>query len=261
MAWFSSVPGLASSLFGFGLFFFGFRMLRSGRLLADIPRMPIRSVALGMVTIEGKVQAYQMVPGPVSSRPCCFYKVRIEEWDKKNQRWDFLADDWGGPRFFLSDDTGKVLIDAYGADLDFEPPQSLVRKVSSERPVDVKDENDPKDSELMLYIASRPMTDSGELAGTTPFVPAVGYYRLSEFLVLPGQQYQVTGTCKENPDSKSEDDRIVICADQDEPTFVISAHNRLMEPADERTGLGWAMILIGAIYASFCIWAGLSEMR
>ena len=51
---------------------------------------------------------------------------------------------------------------------------------------------------------------------------APGPYRLTEWLVLPGQEYRVVGTCVENPESKDLSDRNLICRPS-ESTFVISS--------------------------------------
>jgi hypothetical protein len=67
--------------------------------------------------------------------------------------------------------------------------------------------------------------------------------------VLPGQEYQVTGTCTENPDSRNEDDRIVICMGERESTFIISSKT---DAATDLSAFGWGLIMAGALY--FVIW-------
>jgi hypothetical protein len=51
---------------------------------------------------------------------------------------------------------------------------------------------------------------------------ASGPYRLTEWLVVPGQKYRVVGTCVENPESKDLTDRKLVCRTS-ESTFVISS--------------------------------------
>ncbi len=52
---------------------------------------------------------------------------------------------------------------------------------------------------------------------------ASGEYRLTEYCLLPGQTYDVTGTCSENPQPRDEHDRNVIVKGTNEPTFLISS--------------------------------------
>ena len=79
------------------MFFYGFYRVRKAKMVADIPRTTIRSVAVGMVTIRGKVEPDQMVPAPVSGRSCCFFKVQVEEWEKDQKTWMPVVTDYDGP--------------------------------------------------------------------------------------------------------------------------------------------------------------------
>ena len=52
---------------------------------------------------------------------------------------------------------------------------------------------------------------------------ASGQFRLREYVVTPGQEYLISGTCVQNSDSSaSPDDRSMIAKGKNEPTFVIS---------------------------------------
>lgn len=241
-----------------GMLLWGFYRVRKAKMVADIPRIPIRSVALGMVTIKGKVEPDQMVPAPVSGRPCCFFKVRIEEWDKDKNDWMPKVVDYDGPQFFLADETGRVLIDAhYVEGLEFDPPRTAVRVVDSEIPAGAAVPPAPSDSELMQYVSTKTAFDQrGEKAtglqdAGVPPVPAEGRYQLTEWLVLPGQEYQVTGTCAENPNSTHEDDRVVIGMGERESTFIISSKTDA-NLATDLSAFGWGLIIAGSLY--FVIW-------
>ncbi len=242
-------------LIGLGCFLVGFYQLRKAKVLADVPQIPIRSAALGIVTIRGKVEPDQMVPAPVSGRPCCFFKVEIQEWDKDHHQWTSGITDYDGPRFFLADETGKVLIDAHYPDrLEFDPPQTVVRVVDSSISAGTTDAGAPTDDELLRYISRgivpmrrRQMAAAGEDVGTWT-APATGRYQLTEFLVFPGQEYQVTGTCTENPNSRNEDDRIVICQGEHEAIFVISSKTG-SDLAMDKLAIGWGMIILASIWS------------
>lgn len=114
------------SLLGFGLgiyvFFKGFRQFRNYRLIADTPEIPIRSVPMGFVEIHGKAQGEKTVQSPLSHTSCFAYKVVIEKWktDSRGQggSWSHHRTDVDGVSFYLTDGTGKVLVNAGEADLD-----------------------------------------------------------------------------------------------------------------------------------------------
>jgi hypothetical protein len=122
---------------GFGLYTFykGFRQYRNYLLIADTPEIPIRSVPMGFVQVYGKAQGDKTIPSPVSHAQCLAYKVVIERWktdsDSRGGHWSHHRTDLDGVGFYLTDATGKVLVDAQGAEFDL--PQSARCEAGSGR--------------------------------------------------------------------------------------------------------------------------------
>jgi hypothetical protein len=54
-------------------------------------------------------------------------------------------------------------------------------------------------------------------------VSAGGRYRLTERCILPDHEYDITGTCAENPEAHDVNDRNLIGKGPSEPTFLISS--------------------------------------
>lgn len=54
------------------------------------------------------------------------------------------------------------------------------------------------------------------------FTPAQGRYQLHEYCILPDHEYEVTGSCVENPATTCHDDRNLITKGTNDPTFLIS---------------------------------------
>jgi hypothetical protein len=102
------------------LFFKGFRIYREFRVVEDTPQMPIRSIPMGLVRVRGKATGEQRVSSPVTGTPCFFYRVDIEKWERKDRSegWTHYHTDTDGVRFYLTDGTGKVMVDAHSAELD-----------------------------------------------------------------------------------------------------------------------------------------------
>jgi len=61
-----------------------------------------------------------------------------------------------------------------------------------------------------------------DLAGSSFADPASGRFRLTEYCILPGHYYDVTGTCTESPVPAEEQSRRLITKGQNEPAFLIS---------------------------------------
>jgi hypothetical protein len=235
--------------FGAGLFWFikGFRVYREYRVLADTPEIPIRSVAMGLVEIHGKAAGQPTVLSPVTKTPCFFYKVDIERWvrDKNGGHWSHAATQAEGARFYLEDTTGKVLVDAHGAEYDLIQTAkcetgrgmggSLGRLFGGSRDSSLATGSGVSDADLLNYAESVVSTghasfsfDGGSLLsdlarGSVGLgLGSAHRYRLSEYCILPEHWYDVTGTCVENPEPKDEHDRNLIVKGQNEPTFLIS---------------------------------------
>jgi hypothetical protein len=234
--------------FGAGLycFFKGFREYRKYRVLADTPEIPIRSIAMGLVEVHGKAQGEQLLTSPVTKSPCFLYKVDIDRWktDSKGRgSWRHYKTDINGVTFYLRDGTGKVLVNAYGAELD------LIRTVRREtggiagrglRALFGGGRNLPlpagpyvTDAELIEYVERSGTSGSAALpdvlkqlavAGRFPVLrgSSAGRYRLTEYCILPDHWYDVTATCVENLQPKDADDRNLLLKGQNEPTFLIS---------------------------------------
>jgi len=124
MAHDDDLAGYALLGFGVGIYIFikGFRQFRNYLLIADTPEIPIRSVPMGFVQIYGKAQGEKTIPSPLSRTPCFTYKVVIERWqsdsDGHGGHWSHHRTDVDGVGFYLTDATGKVLVDAQGAEFD-----------------------------------------------------------------------------------------------------------------------------------------------
>jgi len=222
---------------GWRLFCTGFVSFRDYKIVKDTPTIPIRSVALGLVNVFGKAESSQLVTSPFGRTPCCYYRVKIERWTVRKERdggysegWEELLDRGEGPNFFLVDKTGKILIDAHERK---EVPGFLGN--SLELPVAFQERVNSHFPDLNQYVS----TD------------ASGPYRLTEWLVLPGQEYRVVGTCMENPESKDLNDRNLICRTS-ESIFVISsgagqaAGKQLRSRAKGYIAVGAVIWLIGA---------------
>jgi hypothetical protein len=70
---------------------------------------------------------------------------------------------------------------------------------------------------------ARPPTAEEIVASIDGVPTARGRYRFTERCILPGHEYDITGTCTENPAAKDANDRNLIRKGTNEPTFLISA--------------------------------------
>jgi E3 ubiquitin ligase len=97
------------------MFVQAFRHLRTWRLMRNTPTARIRSMAMGVVELNGEVIPRSGVEAPFSGRPCAFWDVDIAVRGRRNQ-WSVLHHNQSGGPFYLRDDTGIALVLPHGAD-------------------------------------------------------------------------------------------------------------------------------------------------
>ena len=242
-------------VFGFGLglflFFWGLRTFRRGLMVADTPIMPIRGVAMGITQVHGHAGGDTPFPSPVSGTPCYAFRVKIERYAGRNG-WQHHRTDQNGQRFYLIDESGRIHVDPLKAE--FDVPVNCRREIGG--PV----------MGFSLMNLFRPMeADASDGSGLSADAKTedelleysgVGYgctdpFRFTEYCIKPDHEYDVLGTCVENPRPEDDYDRNLITKGEHNGTFLISSKS-----AEElKQGAGWRssmMVMGGAALAVFC---------
>jgi hypothetical protein len=111
---------VVGALVGVYLFYRGFRLLQRKRLILDTPASKIRSAAMGLVEINGLAVGPYTMPAPITGVPCYYFRTMAWQWQQrgKNSEWVQVADESLHVPFFLDDNTGRVLVDPQGAEMD-----------------------------------------------------------------------------------------------------------------------------------------------
>jgi hypothetical protein len=122
---FGAPDGLFSHLVAFGavaggpwLFVRGFHAWRVKRLISGTPTSRIRSMAIGLVELNGRVQERSRVTAPFSGRACAYWEVEIATPSSRGRTrgWTTVHHNRSGQPFYLKDDTGTALVYPQGAE-------------------------------------------------------------------------------------------------------------------------------------------------
>ncbi len=104
-------------------FYFAFRALRMKRRVEDTPTSKIRSMAMGLVELKGKVVPREPLQAPYSRRRCVYYDYKLERLEVRRiynaasrrwvrvREWVLVRTESDSRRFTLEDETGIVLVD------------------------------------------------------------------------------------------------------------------------------------------------------
>jgi hypothetical protein len=104
----SPVFATAASAGGIVMFVRGFLEWNERRLIQNTPTARIRSMAMGLVEIEGTVEPRSVLAAPFSGHDCAYWQVDISTRTKDG--WNVVHKNSSHHPFYLRDDTGVALI-------------------------------------------------------------------------------------------------------------------------------------------------------
>ena len=167
---------------GIGLFFYGFRLLQRRRLILDTPFSKIRSAPMGLVEISGLAVGPYTMTAPITARPCYYYRTLVWEWKQsgKNKQWVKVAGEYMHVPFFVDDNTGRMLVDPRGADLD------LHRDFEQEFCDSFFTTKDPAPANVRSFLARHGIVTNNKI-------------KVEEFCIKPKNSLFILGTLTDNP--------------------------------------------------------------
>ena len=167
---------------GIYLFLHGFRLLGRRRLILDTPASKIRSASMGMVEISGlAVGPYTMI-APVTARPCYYFRTIVWEWKQrgKSREWVKVAAECMHVPFFVDDNTGRVMVDPRGAELE------LHRDFQQEFCDSFFTSKNPVPDNVRTFLARHGIVTNNKI-------------KVEEFCIKPKNSLFILGTLAENP--------------------------------------------------------------
>lgn len=172
--------GIAAGVY---LFFRGFAMLQRKRLILNTPTSKIRSASMGLVEVSGLTGGPYTMLAPLTALPCYYYRTLVWQWKQagKNQKWVKIVDESLHLPFYLDDNTGRVLVDPQGAELDIHR--------------DFHEEYSPS---LFSNKDFMPASVSSLLA-RHGFVDNLEKVKVEEYCIKPKNALFILGTLAENP--------------------------------------------------------------
>jgi hypothetical protein len=232
---------------GLGLFANGFWNYRKLRVIEDTPRIPVRSISMGLVHVHGKVTGRSLLASPVTRTPCYYYRVQLEHWEEegKNKGWRTVHTETDRGAFYVDDGTGRARVNPQSAECDLPATYctEIGPRASSRHYLDpsLGLGTGPSEEELRAYAAK---ADHPIFVGSKQSVakleakyaqaiksdnpmPGRGSFRFTEYCLVAEHQYDIIGTCAQNPQPNDAQDQNLICKGHNEPTFVISGLSEL----------------------------------
>ncbi|MBI4018895.1 MAG: hypothetical protein HY364_01415 [Candidatus Aenigmarchaeota archaeon] len=177
--------GVGGIIIGTGLFFHGFTLLKRRQMIQNTPTSKIRSMAMGPVEVHGKALPAEknIMESPFSGRKCVWYRYTIEEYrtSGKHHYWALVKNGDSGVPFFVKDETGSVLVNPKGAEVDVPMDYHCDSGFGKDPPARVK-----------KFLKSSALGFEG-LFGINSTM------RYREYFIAPGDKVYIMGTAADNP--------------------------------------------------------------
>jgi hypothetical protein len=230
------------------MFVKGFRTLRTQRLIRNTPTARIRSMAMGLVEVQGAVEGRSMVSAPFSGRSCVYWEVDVSV--RTRHSWNVVHRNKSGNPFYLRDETGLAMVYPKGADVRLSGWGTDETCHGLNMPACYADYLRMNPS-MTLTVSRLGMLRFRERAleeGQAIYVLGSAMPRARVVTVSEGEALAATGTDGAASVVRTRDAEVVavIRRGESERTFLISEHSEMALAA----GLGWkaaAMIIGGPI--------------
>lgn len=234
-------------IFGVVSFVYGFKAMYRFRMISDIPKSKIRSIALGLVEIHGMVAEDKLMKTPISKTDCVYYKLEVKEYKKKSAgkngstyTWETIHVENKIIPFYAKDETGKVYVIPNYAEFDLLAKKIYLlkhnfvtsiksvfsffkegRKITKEaQSKGINDDNEiaKEISKKFLDFDSSNLTlldsDKKFYTGTT-----VGDRKFYEYYLEPEENIYILGSAFND---RSKENNLVIKKGENDEVFIIS---------------------------------------
>ncbi|MBI3291921.1 MAG: hypothetical protein HYZ73_03820 [Elusimicrobia bacterium] len=173
--WFLLSTGVGT----YGLVYSAFQYVLK-RLVEDIPRSRVRSVAMGICELQGVVRAWRPpIKTYYSGLDCVLYRFRLERLsrDRNRETWHTIQEGKVLTPFYLEDETGKIVVNPdrmlLELDLGFEGHSET-----------------PPVPGMMLTVAQQ---ERQKIPWPLTVAGAMPLYRVREWFLAPGDPVYVLG--------------------------------------------------------------------
>ena len=112
--------GAVLIIIGLIMFYNSLKNLKIKRLIENVPTSKARSVAMGLAELKGKIESRnKTLTDPFDGKDCVYWHIHIQQYIKRGKRRTWVTRHKAKKQvpFYLTDQTGSVLVNTQGANL------------------------------------------------------------------------------------------------------------------------------------------------
>jgi len=204
--------GAFGLIFGVPIFVYGLKNMKKKKLMESFPTSTskISSLEIGTREIKGKVVPCksEIMKSPFSNRDCVGVKIIIEVFQTgEGSAWHKVKTLVRGIEFFLQDDTGMVLVDLRGAELDIPSSYEFESGSGEDPPSNFVNFLRKYNVNLERY-GYRTLSQRAKFFFTWVYEESLGRNkprRYLESIIKPGDELYVLGRADVNPNFREGD--------------------------------------------------------
>jgi len=172
-------------ILGIILFIWGLYCFKRKRLMQSIPTSKIRSLAMGLVEIYGKVVPMsRTLKTPFTFLDCVYYRYTVQELRSsgKSTHWVTIKKGHEDCLFYPRDETGSVLINPTGAKISI-PVDNVFETGLGRNPT----------AGVKQFLRNNSLSSEGKIFGFNKTM------KFSEWFISPNDKLYILGTAADNP--------------------------------------------------------------
>jgi hypothetical protein len=209
----------------------GLSSLRLKRLIENTPTSKVRAAAIGLVEVCGEaVPCAGKLSSPFSGKDCIYYKYTIEEYRRsgKSSRWITVKNGDSRMRFYVQDDTGKILVNPDEASIEI-PVDGEYNSGSGQDP----------SACVLDFLDASGINHEGFFGWNKTM-------RFREYFIAPGDTVYVMGTAdndvsQKDMNSENGADNLAIHRGENNKTFYISDQQEKQVLSDLNGKVFWGV--------------------
>jgi hypothetical protein len=240
------IIGSVFSILGGAVFFHGFNRMHKFQLIENTPTSKIRSMAVGIVEVNGDAVNTKYLKTPFSNEDCVYYKYEIKEYRQHTSRdskgrthtyysWDTIATGEQRAPFFVRDETGQAYVEPTDAEVNITVKKVFYQKCGIFGAFGtilsaLKNFDSAKPGKLNANGWGLTLLENGDSGLTFSSVGDRKYY---EYFIAPKEKIYIIGT------AATARNGVFIKKGENEKTFIISTRSE----RELVKNLKWQMVL------------------
>ncbi|MDD5172412.1 MAG: hypothetical protein PHF60_05245 [Candidatus ainarchaeum sp.] len=187
--------------------------------IRNTPTSKVRSAAAGLVELAGKAMPTAQGASPVTKTPAVYWKVLAQYYyqSRKHSGWRTFYSKSSKSRFYLEDDTGKVLIEPVDAEISVKPDFYFNGHLSDKTFFGLIPQKQ-LDAQVLRYLKENPDAEQAFKGQGGKLI------RMYEYFVGPKDDIYVLGSAQPLEGAKSEvaHENLIIRKDKADKIMYIS---------------------------------------